>query len=335
MSHHYSGPDFTCPRGDARLDLCELFVFPKPGDASKSIVIMDVHPSASVTPPGPTTTEAFAPDAIYEIKIDTNGDVRADIAYRVTFSPPSNGTQTATVRRAEGEEAAGTGEEGTVIIEGAPVSYGPDAQVTEAGDYRFFAGWRSDPFFFDAGGALNNFQFTGDDFFADKDVCSIALEVLNSDLGFSGSGRLALWHRTLTAADGAGGGWSQADRGARAQTSTILCPNELKADYISGDPADDARFIDSFAHVLEHVGGYSPEQARQVAGSLLPDVLHYDPTHPAAYPDNGRTPTDDAADTFFTLFTNGKITGDMVGAHTDLLHDFPFLGPPHGSYSAP
>jgi pimeloyl-ACP methyl ester carboxylesterase len=52
--------------------------------------------------------------------------------------------------------------------------------VTEAGDYRFFAGWRSDPFFFDTMGALNNLQFTGDDFFTDKDVCSIVLEVPNS-----------------------------------------------------------------------------------------------------------------------------------------------------------
>lgn len=332
MSHHYSGPDFSFPNGDARLDLCELFAFPKPGDASKSIVIMDVHPSAGVNPPGSTTTEAFASEAIYEIKIDTNGDNHADIAYRIRFSPSANGTVTATVRRAEGAEASGTDDGGKVVIEGAPVSYGHDAHVTEAGNYRFFAGWRSDPFFFDAGGALNNFQFTGDDFFADKDVCSIALELPNSELGFAGSGGLGLWHRTLIAADGAG--WLQVDRGARAQLSTILCPNELKVEYVRSEPVNDSRFVDSFAHVLEHVGGYSPDDAKRVAGTLLPDVLPYDPGRPAAYPDNGRTLTDDAADTFFTVFTNGKITGDQVGAHTDLLPDFPYVGPPHGTYSA-
>jgi hypothetical protein len=65
--------------------------------------------------------------------------------------------------------------------------------VTEAGDYRFFAGWRSDPFFFDTQGALNNLQFTGDDFFAEADVCSIVLEVPNSALG---SKKIGLWHRT-------------------------------------------------------------------------------------------------------------------------------------------
>src|SRR5206468_12775846 len=110
MSHHYSGPDFSFPNGDPRLDLCELFAFPKPGDTSKSIVIMDVHPSAGVNPPGSTTTEAFAPEALYELKIDTNGDAVADIAYRVRLSPAVDGTLSATVRRIEGADAAGTGQ---------------------------------------------------------------------------------------------------------------------------------------------------------------------------------------------------------------------------------
>ena len=36
MSHHYSGPDWGFPHGDARLDLCDLYAFPKPRDAGKS-----------------------------------------------------------------------------------------------------------------------------------------------------------------------------------------------------------------------------------------------------------------------------------------------------------
>jgi hypothetical protein len=74
MSHHYSGPDFGFPQGDARLDLTDLYAFPKPGDAEKSVLIMNVHPSAVVDPPGPTTSEPFSPDALYEIRIDTDGD---------------------------------------------------------------------------------------------------------------------------------------------------------------------------------------------------------------------------------------------------------------------
>jgi len=182
MSHHYSGPDFGFPHGDARLDLTDLYAFPKPRDAGKSILIMNVHPSVGVNPQGPTTDEPFATQAMYELKIDTNGDAVADIAYRVRFTSDANGAQTATLLRVQGEQAAGAGDDGQTLIESAPVSTAHEAHVTEAGDYRFFAGWRGDPFFFDTLGALNNLQFTGDDYFADKDVCSIVLEIPNSAL---------------------------------------------------------------------------------------------------------------------------------------------------------
>jgi hypothetical protein len=322
MSHHYSGPDLGFPHGDARLDLTDLYAFPKPGEVGKSILNMNVHPSVGLNPPGTTTPEPFAPEAVYELKIDTNGDAVADIAYRVRFSSHEGGTQTAIVRRVEGEQAAGRGDGGQTIIEGAPVSTGRDAQVTEAGDYRFFAGWRSEPFFFDTLGALNNFQFTGQDFFADKDVCSIVLEVPNSALG---SKRIGLWHRTL---DGRGGKWVQADRGARPSQSVFLTGTE-KGAYLAGEPSDDARFVPVFAHSLEHTGGYTPEEATRVAGTLLPDILSYDPTRPASFPDNGRALTDDAIDVFLSILTNGKVTRDNVGPHKDLLASFPYLGLPH------
>lgn len=281
-----------------------------------------MHPSVGINPEGATTKEPFAAEAMYELKVDTNGDGVADIAFRTRFSDNS-----ATVRRVEGDEAAGTGEDGSVVVENAAVSTGSEARVAENGDYRFFAGWRSDPFFFDAGGALNEFQFTGEDFFADKDVCSIVLEVPNEALG---GGAVALWHRTLVG-DG-NGGWTQADRGARPSQSVFFCPGEEKAAYLGGEPATDARFVDSFAHALEHTGGYSNDEARRVAGTLLPDVLPYDPSREAAYPTNGRALTDDVGDHFLTIFTNGKVTGDGVGPHTDLLDEFPYVGPPHGSY---
>ena len=86
MSHHYSGPDWGFPRGDPRLDLTDLYAFPKPGEAGKSILIMNVHPSLGAKPPGPTTAEPFAPEALYELKIDTDSNAVADIAYRVRFS---------------------------------------------------------------------------------------------------------------------------------------------------------------------------------------------------------------------------------------------------------
>jgi hypothetical protein len=326
MSHHYSGPDFGFPHGDARLDFTDLYAFPKPGDASKSILIMNVHPSAGVNPPGPTTDEPFATKAVYELRIDTNGDAIADIAYRIRFTADKDGAQTATLRRVEGAQAAGIGDDGQVIVEGAPVSTGLDTRVTEGGDYRFFAGWRSDPFFFDVQGALNNLQFTGDDYFTDKDVCSIVLEVPNSALG----GKMGLWVRTV---DGTSGKWVQADRGARSNQTPFLA-GEQNAAYLAAEPADDSRFIPVFAHALEHAGGYTPGEAMRVAGTLLPDVLHYDPKRPAVYPENGRTLTDDVVDFFLPLLSNGKVTQDKVGPHKDLLAAFPYVGAPHKARSA-
>jgi hypothetical protein len=302
--------------------MTDLYAFTKPGDPGKSIIILNVHPSMAVNPVRPTTREPFAPGALYEIKVDTDGDAIADVCYSAQFAASGDGTQTATVRRIQGARAVGPCDEGEVMIEDAPVSVGREAHVTNAGDYRFFFGWRSDPFFFDANGLFNKMQFTGDDFFADKDVCSIALELPNSALG---SNEVGLWARTL---DKTGEGWIQADRGARPEQAVFL-PGEARESYLKGEPADDDRFVGIFAHELEHSGGYTPEAAIGVAKKLLPDILFYDPRRPASFPHNGRTLTDDVVDFFFSILTNGKVTGDKVGPHGDLLGEFPYLGPPH------
>jgi hypothetical protein len=46
---------------------------------------------------------------------------------------------------------------------------------------------------------------------------------------------------------------------------------------------------------------------------------------PASFPDNTRTLTDNAVDAFLAILTNGKVTGDKVGPHRDLLAEFPYL----------
>jgi hypothetical protein len=60
-------------------------------------------------------------------------------------------------------------------------------------------------------------------------------------------------------------------------------------------------------------------------------MLPYDPTHPASFPDNGRTLTDDVVKTFIPILTNGKVMWDKVGPHGDLLDQFPYVGPPHSA----
>src|SRR6266403_4626324 len=132
MSHHASGPEFGIPREDARLDMTDLYAFPTPGDPGKSSLVLNVHPSVGVNPPGPTTKEPFAPGALYEFKTDTDDDAVADIAYSVQFSSSEDGRQTATRRRIQGDRAAGVCDDGEVIVEAAPVSVGREAVATTA-----------------------------------------------------------------------------------------------------------------------------------------------------------------------------------------------------------
>ena len=101
----------------------------------------------------------------------------------------------------------------------------------------------------------------------------------NSALGNKDVG---IWARTL---DKIEEGWIQAERGGRPLQAVFL-PGEEREAYMSGEPADDDRFIGVFAHELEHSGGYTPEDAVGVARKLLPDILYYDPRRPARFPNN-------------------------------------------------
>jgi hypothetical protein len=246
----------------------------------------------------------------------------ANIVYSVRFASTADGQQSATLRRVAGTQAIGTGENGDIILEGAPVSMGREAVITGGGGYRFFAGRRSDPFFFDTLGAVNNLQFTGADFFIDKNVCSIALEVPNAEFG---SAQLGLWARTL---DGASGSWVQADRGSKPSQTPFLA-GDVNSAYLGAQPSEDAQFIPVFAHALEHAGGYTPQEATTAAGTLLPDILHYQPAQKASYPNNGRALTDVASGHFLAVLTNGKLTSVGVPPHRDLLAEFPYVAPPH------
>ena len=77
-----------------RLDITDVYAFQSPSNSANTVLIMNVDPVAGVL--SPTT---FNPDASYEFKIDTNGDAKEDITYKVTFSAVSNGSQGVTLRR--------------------------------------------------------------------------------------------------------------------------------------------------------------------------------------------------------------------------------------------
>jgi hypothetical protein len=316
MADHLDAPGLMPPGGDPRIDITDIYAFQKPGDAARSILIMNVNPL--------TLASEFNPDAIYELKVDADGDARANLAFRITFSAKSSDVQTATVRLASGSQAVGRSGTGTVIISGAPVSFGPTPQVTTQGSFSFFAGVRSDPFFFDLLGFLNGFKFTGSDFFLDKNVYSMALDVPNSALGSNPN--IGTWGRTLLPQSD--GSLLQIDRMGRPAINTVFMHGKEKLMFNRAEPVQDrARFTDEIVAVLTSFG-YTTAQADDIAAILLPDILTYDDSSSNGFL-NGRNLTDDVIDIELTLVTNGQVTGDGVGAHTDLLGSFPFMGTPH------
>jgi len=315
MADHLDAPGLMPPGGDPSIDITDIYAFQKPGDASKSILIVNVNPL--------TLAPAFSADALYDLQVDTNGDAVAEIAFRFKFSALSGGNQTVTVRRAAGAMAKMKENSGDVIIADAPVSFGKTARITDADPYRFFAGRRSDPFFFDLFGFLNSFMFTGDDFFVDKNVFGIVLEVPNTALG-AGPGipsNIGVFARSLVPN---GSALVQIERMGRPAINTVFMKGKAKNGFNRTDPVDDVeQFTDTVEDVLIALGG-DPA----LAGVLLPDILTYDYGSAAGFL-NGRNLTDDVIDIELGLVTGGGVTTDGVAAHEDLLNKFPFLGRPH------
>lgn len=318
MSDHLDAPGMKPPHMDARVDICDIYAFQKPDNAHTSILVFNVNPVA------PTFADSFAPDAVYELKVDTDGDAVAEIAYRFLFSPKEHGVQTATVLRVSGEQARGAGKEGDMLFQDVPVAFDKEISIAEAGEYRFFAGMRSDPFFFDLEGFKNGMQFTGTDTFLDKNVFSMVLELPNSALG--SNSRVGIWGRVLIPKEG--NPFFQIDRMGRPFINVAFTKGEDKDTFNRIEPTRDRELFSKKFTELFIASGRSLEDAQQTANSLPPDILEYDYTKPARYR-NGRTLTDDIIDIQLAVLTNGSVTSDKVRPHQDLLETFPYVGSPH------
>jgi hypothetical protein len=319
MADHLDAPGLMSPDSKPKSDITDIYAFQKPGDPDKSILILNVNPLA------PTLANSFENNGLYELKIDTDADARAEIIFRIAFTPVVNGQQLATVRRVVRDDDFADENDGEVIIKNAPVSFGSNALITKSGQYKFFAGFRSDPFFFDLVGFLHNFMFTGSDFFIDKNVFGIVLEVPNRALGRNP--QIGMWARTLLK-NGNSEEFTRDDRMGRPAVNTVFNHGDAKNLFNSIEPRQDrSLFQASFISTLESFG-YTAGQADKIADILLPDILTYNYSSSAGFL-NGRKLTDDVIDISLALVTNGKVTTDMVGPHTDYLSTFPYLGNPH------
>src|SRR2546422_397402 len=308
LADHLDSPGLKSPNMDARVDITDVYAFAAQEEDdeefSRTALILNVNPL--------TIASAFDPDAIYEILVDTNGDATPDVTFKTQFSAARHDDeeddgergQTATVVRAVGANANARDFSGRVIIKNAPVSFGREERIAEREDFKFFAGVRSDPFFFDLLGFLAGFNFTGSDFFADKNVFGTVLEVPNSALGTNPN--IGVWSRVLIPAKDletpGNGGLVQIDRMGRPAINTVFNHGDDKKTFNAMEPTADRTtatptgktFLANFEDVLTSLGSPDtpPPTAAGLAAVLLPDILTFNFKSNAGFL-NGRKLTDD------------------------------------------
>jgi hypothetical protein len=84
------------------------------------------------------------------------------------------------------------------------------------------------------------------------------------------------------------------------------------------EPVNDRkRWLDQFVHLMGHTGNYTREEAIAAIDKdrILPDMLCFNPSKPAEYP-NGRVFSDDVIDHRLAFLSKGEIPPDGLKPHT-------------------
>jgi hypothetical protein len=222
-------------------------------------------------------------------------------------------------------------------------SFGPRPNIVKAGDYTFFAGSRSDAFFFDFDGIKNLFDirgkrnftephltgkspWTGVDSNTEANVFSMVVELPTSEL--APKPEMHIWGRCSVRENGK---LIHADRAGHPSVSSFFNTDDTKLEYNASEPVNDrGRWLEQFVHLMGHTGDYSREEAIAEIDRerTLPDVLSFDPSKPAKYP-NGRVFTDDVIDYRLAFLTKGECPPTGLKPHADILNAFPYIGTPH------
>lgn len=297
--------------------------------------------------------------AVYQFKIDTNGDFEADIAYKITVIG-SDPQQMVLLRKSTGADAlTNDSKEGrnsqSVAAGRASVAGGPVTVIKGRNSELLFVGPRQDPFFFDfrtveSPAALDlRFALSGDGLpvdgsaantFGPTNMTIVAVEVPE------------LKGKTFTAWSTTSVEGEQVDRCGRASITAIFIPNTPpgrnpeyypgrnpdpeekpplqsapKQLYNTRNPVDDVEnYHKLFRERLKQVQA-NKKELDELVKFYLPDVLEYDPTKPMGYP-NGRNLVEDAV--YLTLF---KINPDLH--YDEEMYQFPTENPQKLSVNFP
>jgi hypothetical protein len=276
LSHHLDSPE---ARQDPRLDISDVYLFR--GDTG-TVFVMNVNPLSG--------SGGFHPEALYEFKVDTDGDAVEDLTFRVTFGAAyPTGQQRVELHHLEGPAARDRDAEGRIVTHGVT---GEECPGT--GGVRLWAGPAADPFFIEgavigavctavANGApvdLSGFEpAKATNIFAGTNVCGIVLEVPDAVLGGQ---QIGFWGVTALPTDS--GGWRQINRCAQPLINTILHPADsgLANEYNANEPSEDLRrhgprLIELISGVVAAMGTAADPSAyaERVRDALFPDILRY------------------------------------------------------------
>ncbi len=223
------------------------------------------------------------------------GDQRLDLCDLYAFQSPK---QTFNVFLAKGAQSRSVEAVGNKIVADAEVSFDRKPNLVKAGDYTFFAGSRSDAFFFDFDGIKNLFDIRGKRNFTEPhlsgkspwtsvdsnteaNVFSMVVELPTSEL--APKPKIHIWGRCSVRQDGK---LLHVDRAGHPSVSSFFNTDDTKLEYNASEPVNDRkRWLDQFVHLMGHTGNYSREEAIAAIDKegTLPDVLSFDPSKPAQY----------------------------------------------------
>jgi uncharacterized protein DUF4331 len=320
---HLDAPGLTPPGGDTRMDITDVYAFQSPSNPENTVLIMGVNPLA-----GELNDGTFrAGNASYAFKVDTDGDARENLTFRITFSQPDESlAQRVTIGLNPGVDSDLGGPMRNRIGKGMT-----NEVIALDGGGMAFAGVMDDPFFFDLNGFLNlDFCAPGEErpnFFAGLNISAIVVEVPSA---WFGTNNIGVWARTVANSQ-------QIDRMGRPAINTVFIPNNpfepsgtepsQKNKFNAGRPrTDQQRFRDEVVDTLQIFYGDDEATINALADVLLPDILTVDISNPAGFL-NGRGLADDVIDAEYALVTNGAVTTDCVSNDSAFTDTFPYLAP--------
>jgi hypothetical protein len=337
---HRDGPRVS-QASVAPLDINDVYVFASPSNRNNTVVALTVG-GAAVGIVGPPL---FFPGSVYELRVSNDGDPLTDeLVIQAVFSQPNGvGRQAYNLLAVN----AATGRT-TMLARGMT---GRDVQLRGGGRAR--AGIFDDPFFFDLI-AFNKFRAVvqiGDppgtpapvaarvapflepnfpnNFFGNFNTLAIVVEVPRTRLQSSRNNpNLTIWARTLTP-EGV-----QFDRMGNPAINTVVGFEQpldglpsIQDTFNSLTPVQDVGLRGAAAQRINLAFGLTDPQLTDLVNLLLPDVIGFNTTSRAGFP-NGRRLADDVIDVELGLLTNNGLTSDRVVNDSVFSNRFPYLGPP-------